>query len=175
MFNTKYGLEQAVLRGDKTRIWRADAKPRYKVGEIVAIKQSYRTILYDDKEYAKKIYILNEWGNLYCHWAEHASWDNKMFVKNELMPHQIRITNVRNVRLQTITEGECLWEGVNIYYQGEDAYYNVNGIYLRGHIGVLRPFRTAREAFAVLIDKLNGVGYWHSNPLGYAYEFELVK
>lgn len=68
-----------------------------------------------------------------------------------------------------------MWEGVNIYYQGKDAYYNVNGIYLKGHIGVLRPFRTAREAFAVLIDKLNGVGYWHSNPLGYAYDFELVK
>lgn len=28
MFNTKYGLEQAVLREDKTRTWRADTKPR---------------------------------------------------------------------------------------------------------------------------------------------------
>lgn len=29
MFNTKYGLEQAVLREDKTRTWRADKKPTY--------------------------------------------------------------------------------------------------------------------------------------------------
>lgn len=37
MFNTKYGLEQAVLNGTKTRTWRADKEPRYKIGEIVAI------------------------------------------------------------------------------------------------------------------------------------------
>lgn len=45
MFNTKYGLEQAVLRGRKTRTWRADKEPRYTVGEIVAVKQSYKTIV----------------------------------------------------------------------------------------------------------------------------------
>lgn len=100
MFNTKYGLEQAVLRGNKTRTWRADAKPRYEVGEIVAIKQSYNTILDDDKEYCKKIGILSDSGRLYCHWAEHAGWNNKIFVKNELMPHQIRITAVYPCRLQ---------------------------------------------------------------------------
>ena len=41
MFNEKYGLESAVLNGAKTRTWRADKKPRYEVGEIVAIKQCY--------------------------------------------------------------------------------------------------------------------------------------
>lgn len=175
MFNTKYGLEQAVLRGDKTRTWRADAKPRYEVGEIVAIKQSYRTILYDDKEYAKKIGILNKWNNLYCHWVEHAGWDNKMFVKNELMPHRIRITAVRQCKLQDITEDECLREGIDSYKQGNDTYYNCQGIYIRGHMGVLKPFKTAKDAFFMLINKLNGWGYWWNNPEGYAYEFELVK
>ena len=173
MFNTKYGLEQAVLRGDKTRTWRADAKPRYEVGEIVAIKQSYRTILYDDKEYAKKIYILNEWGHLYCHWAEHASWDNKMFVKNELMPHQIRITAVYPCRLQDLSERQALDEGI------EKVVKNIYG----GDL--ISPFytflnakmfcTTAVSSFAYLIDKLNGKGYWDSNPDGYAYDFELVK
>lgn len=38
MFNEKYGLESAVLRGTKTRTWRADKKPRYEVGEVVTIK-----------------------------------------------------------------------------------------------------------------------------------------
>jgi hypothetical protein len=36
-------------------------------------------------------------------------------------------------------------------------------------------YDSAKEAFAGLINKPNGKGYWESNPLGYAYEFELVK
>lgn len=175
MFNTKYGLEQAVLRGDKTRTWRANVKPIYKVGEIVAIKQSYRTILDDDKEYCKQIGILSNSGHLYCHWAEQVGWENKMFVRNDLMPHQIRITAVKQCKLQDITEDECLREGIDSYRQGNDTYYNCRGIYLRGHIGVLKPFKTAKDAFFMLINKLNGWGYWNNNPDGYAYEFELVK
>lgn len=35
--------------------------------------------------------------------------------------------------------------------------------------------KTPKGAFATLIDKLNGKGYWDNNPMGYAYEFELVK
>ena len=36
-------------------------------------------------------------------------------------------------------------------------------------------YDNAKEAFADLINKLNGKSYWESNPLGYAYEFERVK
>ena len=173
MFNTKYGLEQAVLRGGKTRTWRAGVKPIYKVGEIVAIKQSYHTILDDDKEYCKQIGILSDSGHLYCHWAEQMGWENKMFVKNELMPHQIRITAVKQCKLQDLNERQALDEGI------EKVVKNVFGGDL---ISPYYTFLNAKmfcttsvSSFAYLIDKLNGKGYWDSNPDGYAYEFELVK
>ena len=36
-------------------------------------------------------------------------------------------------------------------------------------------FRTPQEAFAILIDKINGKGTWESNPYVWVYDFELVK
>ena len=173
MFNTKYGLEQAVLNGTKTRTWRADQKPRYEVGEIVAIKQKYSDL---NKKWRVAIGIINSDYNIRP--ENKAGWNNKMFVKNELMPHQIKITKVTPCKLQDITEEECLNEGVN-YIElfdddlREEFYYNGECLGLLSD--KQKNFKTPKEAFADLINKLNGKGYWESNPDGYAYEFELVK
>lgn len=162
MFNTKYGLEQAVLNGTKTRTWRADKEPRYKIGEIIAIKQCYRDVMnysfYDDKKLYDKV----------CNLMNEAGATNKMFVKNELMPHKIKITGIKQCRLQDITGEECLREGI--------FWHNSNYSCLSGYsFGNSDCFSTPLLAFISLINKLNGKGYWESNPLGYAYEFELVK
>lgn len=37
------------------------------------------------------------------------------------------------------------------------------------------PYRTAKKAYAALIDKISGKGTWDSNPYVFVYEFELVK
>jgi hypothetical protein len=92
-----------------------------------------------------------------------AGWNNKMFVKNELMPHKIKITGIKQCRLQDITDDECLKEGI---VKAEKGYIHINSTF-----NYSRPI----GAFANLIYSLNGKGYWESNPLGYAYEFELVK
>lgn len=174
MFNTKYGLEQAVLRGDKTRTWRADKKPRYEVGEIVAIKQCYHDVTFN-RQHSEELGLISEYGDVLAEILFSKGYDNKMFVKNELMPHQIHITSVKQCRLQDLTNEECLREGVckDTYYK--NTYYNVVGIYLKGHPGVLHPFKSPKDAFFMLINRLYGWAYWYKNPMGYAYEFELVK
>lgn len=166
MFNEKYGLESAVLNRTKTRTCRADKQPRYEVGEVVAIKQCYCLIYGENKDFLEskvnKDVLINEI-------FTSAGWRNKMFVKNELMPHQIRITAVKKCRLQDLTDEDCLSEGINIKVisirKFERAYCFKNG----------KNCETAKGAFADLIEKLNGKGYWESNPEVYAYEFELVK
>lgn len=168
MFNERFGLECAVLNRTKTRTWRADKQPRYEVGEIVAIKQCYCKVYGENKEFLEskvsKDVLINE--IFTC-----VGWRNKMFVKNELMPHRIRITAVKKCRLQDLTDIDCMNEGIEergVRYfrtiEYEYAFRNSNLLYI-----------TPKKAFAGLIDKLNGKGYWESNPDGYAYEFELVK
>lgn len=157
MFNAKYGLESAVLNGAKTRTWRADKRPRYEVGEIVAIKQSYRDVSNFFRSQENRKYL--DYIALY---SGQASWGNKMFVKNELMPHQIRITSVNKCRLQDLTDG--LKEGIKrkvIYIMtlSVPAYHFRNS---------KEYYETSKQAFANLIKELYGKGYWESNPEGYA-------
>lgn len=100
-----------------------------------------------------------------------------MFVRSDLMPHQIRITGIRCERLQDISDEECLREGV-----GVSATDNLVGFpiaipfnYYIGRDEKGYRYVTPREAFSVLIDKISGRGTWQSNPYVWVYEFELIK
>lgn len=192
MFNDRYGLTKAVLEGRKTMTRRIikpqpieflcvekspnrymeiiqeddlalRIKSHYKVGEVVAVAQNYNSF-YDDT-YNPVLFPAG------------AGWDNKMFVKAELMPHQIRITGIRCERLQDISDEECLREGV-----GVSATDNLVGFpiaipfnYYIGRDEKGYRYVTPREAFSVLIDKVSGRGTWQSNPYVWVYEFELLN
>lgn len=192
MFNDRYGLTQAVIEGRKTmammlinikstsdvqvRIFAgyvqiigrsgdvcAEKKLSYKVGEVVAVAQSYKSC-----------------GNYHVP-KEHAGWGNKLFVNPALMPYRIRITGIKCERLQDISDAECMKEGV---VGGIIGYY-VPGIKCKDWSkesyvdtedgGTWKLFPTPREAFATLIDKVSGRGTWKRNPWVVVYEFELVK
>ena len=177
MFNDRYGLTQAVLDGRKTQIRRIirgvysivfsghtidmmqNYKPSYKVGEVVAVAQSYKDAGIED--------VTDKDGFLY-HTFTIAAWDNKMFVRSDLMPHRIRITNVRIERLQDISDEDCLKEGIR-------KVVNENGIDVQYYVAHAACFENPREAFAYLIDKVSGKGTWESNTYVFVYDFELVK
>ena len=164
MFNEKYGLESAVLNRTKTRTWRADKQPRYEVGEVVAIKQCYQEVCDYFRKQDNRKYL-----DFIALYSGKAGWNNKMFVKNELMPHKIRITAVKKCRLQDLTDEECLNEGIFLEIISirifEIAYCFRNSKF----------YKTPKQAFANLINKLNGKNYWESNPEGYAYEFQIIE
>ena len=167
MFNDDFCLTQAVLCGAKTmtrRILRKDIPLGnwqetekmlpYKVGEIVAIAQSYHTL-------NKSGYVAPEWCEHTC--ESSAGYKNKMFVRADLMPHHIRITDAKVERLRDISDEDALKEGV---FKLTDNYFLPSGI--------AKIFTSARESFACLIDKISGNDTWESNPLVAAYSFELV-
>lgn len=138
----------------------------YKVGENVAIAQRYIDLADNDEFYR----LCGIHGMpLECIKFEKGC-KNKMFVKADLMPNRIRITDIRAERLQDICEDDCLaegiWEAHNIGLKGVTYWYTslANS-----------PYRTAKEAYAALIDKISGKGTWESNPYVFVYEFELTK
>lgn len=140
--------------------------PKYNVGEVVAVAQSYRDCGGINKDGRPNWDVIAE-----AKGASNAGWDNKMFVCADLMPHQIRITNVRIQRLQDISDEDCLKEGIQTFYYGDckfppDGYTFDNG---KSH------FRTPREAFAHLISKVSRKDVWNENPYVFVYDFELVK
>lgn len=192
-FNDRYDLTQAVIEGRKTMTRRivpwdlteqwmefvSDAPsvggvyvhesekdfyereaPSYEVGEVVAVAQNYANAFSSIRDIP--VYGANRT----------PGWRNKMFVRADLMPHQIRITGIKCERLQDISDADYLKEGVRVEFAR-------NGMPMYYYFDTKRQreiwFYTPREAFASLIDKVSGRGTWASNPWVVAYEFELVK
>nr|DAW52553.1 MAG TPA: ASCH domain protein [Bacteriophage sp.] len=131
---------------------------RYKVGEVVAVAQKYKDIALDmPVELAAEL-------------IKQPGWKNKMFVKADLIPHRIRITNIRIERLQDISDEDCIAEG--IYPKANGRWYCYDVVI---RIGVsYDPYPDPREAYAALIDKISGKGTWESNPWVFVYDFELI-
>lgn len=98
-----------------------------------------------------------------------VGWNNKMFTAAYYMPHQIEIMDVRIERLQGISTTDCLLEGVSS--QGERYY--VPSMYDKKNNII--TYKTPREAYAALIDKVSGKGTWESNPFVFVYTFKLIK
>lgn len=183
MFNDKYLLTQAVLDGRKTmtrriiddynmqaaleELWEddnvggtdwniiLDKVARYKVGEVVAIAESYEAL-------NKRGFLAPEWLDHTCEAS--AGYRNKMFVRADLMPAGIKITARRIERLQDISDNDCIREGIIEEY---NAYY-VPGI---GINRVEDAHNTPQEAFAHLIDEVSKRSVWDENPWNIAYSF----
>lgn len=190
MFNDQYGLTQAVLEGRKTQTRRIAyqepfkyycncgfctegkdkgklfindgneivAKSTYKIGEVVSVAQRYSDIPFN-KEIFKGAGLS-------------IGWVNKMFVKSDLMPHQIKITNIRCERLQDISTDDCMKEGIFCsHIKGLDDAYSYDAT--NDSFAKKWRYRTPIEAYKMLSCKLHL--HWDSNPLVFVYDFVLVK
>lgn len=144
-------------------------KQPYRVGEIVAIAQRYKDI-----GLAAEAPLMEANGiGGYVKTELSPGWTNKMFVRADLMPRQIRITNVRVERLQDISDEDCIAEGIDYVNGYSESYFFGFGV--KSDKGWIRLGNTPREAYAALINRISGKGTWQSNPYVLVDEFELEK
>lgn len=146
--------------------------PRYQVGEVIAIAQPYKDIIECLPMHSDA--ILDEVGMPRKEYK--AGWTNKMFVRADLLPHHIRITDIKVEYLQDISDDEVLREGIypQRFFNKVEYVFATKGKMNNTPVHRLKTFPTPREAFAALIDKISGKGTWESNPIVVAYSFELV-
>ena len=145
----------------------------FKIGDVLAVARSYGDIYmsYNDclrHEYSLRVAAVHHNNDL----VNIPGWNNKMFVKANLMPDRIQFTNIKLERLQDISDEDCMKEGImegEFMNTWDTFYYDMWGD-VPNHI----TFRTARKAFASLIDRISGKGTWESNPYVFVYEFELL-
>ena len=167
-------------------------QPAYDFDEEVAVAQSYQTLieqgyLADDRKdgWVNEKYITS------------PGYRNKMFVRADLMPHRIRITDIKVEKLQNISIEDCEKEGIIRVnwrqYLKQDIDDFIPQPYKDHHLWTLPIFEesfidswaeqkegefaatSADVAFAVLIDNISGKGTWMRNPWVFAYEFELTR
>lgn len=189
MFNDKYRLTQAVLEGRKTqtrRIAYIGSLPRLDFGICVKPKNFGRaTFSYGGVNISHSRYCIGEEVAVAQAYSEFVSeagfneaeinklriskgWTNKMFVKADLMPHRIRITDIRAERLQDISEEDCLAEGI------VDFESRINKAHFYSITDESATYGTAKKPYSLLIDKIAGKGTWKRNPYVFVYEFGLI-
>lgn len=218
MFDDRFGLTKAVLDGRKTMTRRViPAKAiEYILGEFKQEYFEGTLDAFDcDKKYIEQYYLVEKCGKCFrpgdivavaqsykdagvsfipCpdpQWGctrDMPGYNNKMFVRADLMPHQIRITSVRIERIQDISDEDCIKEGIE-----EDAPYywvSINRCLpdwrkLNEAVSDMYPnldgkvsphfWDSPKKAFAALIKKMAGKKAWDDNLWVFVYEFELVK
>lgn len=164
-------------------------KPKYKVGDILYLKEPYKithshNIWYVNYKFDEQaIELPFSWGHKglekLCIQQEKSKsgWLNKLFMPAWCARKFIKITNVRAERLQDITEEDCFREGVlscgthilpdpvgavNIYDINKEKAYTKKECF------------TPRDTYADLIDSINGEGTWDSNPYMWVYDYKLT-
>jgi hypothetical protein len=207
MFNNTYGLTQAVKKGLKTMTRRVlplseadevyldqafdwdlreavilDRYSQYKVGEIVAIAESYVDI-WDE------LMLDEDWDNHRDKWdvfrhflfngedhSVEAGWKNKMFVKAEVMPNKIIITDRKIEKLHDISVEDCMQEGV-MSAPVTGWYYFPNLHLHRKKNNTAGPtlFERPESAYFTLCKKLRMVLNDSANPYVVAYTFNLLN
>ena len=182
--NFSYSELSNVCQG----IYISPAKPKYKVGEIVYIKEPYialtskgeRYISYSDYT-IKKVpdnVSLDVFLKVEQKSETQKGYLNKLFMPAWATRHFIEIISERAERLQDISEEDCITEGIQ-------KWENLKGLpkksrsvpeLLRWNDGISwENHATAQEAYASLINDINGKGTWEKNPFVWVYEFKLVK
>ena len=148
-------------------------QPKYKVGEIVAIKQAYKDIDINFIPCNEK----GKWGNP----KGMAGWTNKMFVRADLMPHQIQIIDIKLERLQDISNDDCINEGLKVRMVnmgcGSYAQQRKYCIDWEDSLGRSRDYShiDPKIVFACLIDMISGKGTWECNAWHIVYYYKLVR
>lgn len=161
--NICYGIGFCNPKDAYYNFARSSYASKYKVGEIVYLKEPYvvskggRVFRKYDKSDVSFLRYLGE--DTEAKWV----WKNKLFMPESAARYFIKITGVRAERLQDISEEDCLKEGIELYN-------NYDGTY-GGHSAPASP----REAYAALINSINGKGTWEKNPFVWVYDFELIN
>ena len=137
-------------------------QPKYERGEIIAVAQSYH-------ELNKRGFIAPEWCEHSC--EDSAGYENKMFVRADLMPHRIRITDIQLQRLNNISDEDCMREGIT---KGDFKDFPQQMYFPYKGCKDTEVMWAPQGAFSILIDKICGKGTWDSNPWVYVYTFELL-
>jgi hypothetical protein len=180
--------------GIVTNIWQTDAdewtgenlipvKPRYNVGEIVYLKEPY-AILPDNSivsiaykfGYPENLKEqIGAWKSNSIPNVSNINWKNKLFMPASAARSFIKITAIKVERLQDISDEDCIKEGIGLakrsgFVPGGMAY----DVSEEWDYTYACAAWTPQDAYASLIDKINGKGTWDSNPWVWVYEYILV-
>lgn len=154
-------------------------KPKYKVGDIIYLKEPYKIthshniwyVRYKFDEQVKELPF--SWGHKglekLCIQQEKSKsgWLNKLFMPSWCARRFIKITGVRAERLQDISGYDCVREGIEHKFPKATSMTQARIDYESAEPGL-------REAYKALINSIDGKDTWNNNPLVWVYDYKLT-
>lgn len=149
-------------------------KPRYKVGDILYLKEPYKkwtrglsegrhtSILYKYGEETPCDKVGVDGSSYY------TDWKNKLFMPAYAARHFIKITAVRAERLQDISGYDCAREGIEHKFPKATSMTQARIDYESAESGL-------RKAYAALINSIDGKDTWDNNPWVWVYDYTLCN
>lgn len=156
-------------------------RPRYKVGEVIFIKEPYIPHpLGLDRVFYKydpaDIQALQELG--YGEYLDkHGFWRNKQSMPARMARYFLRITARHGERLQDITEEAAKREGVRPFtsIEGHYVHYCPELHFTKEELVDGYPHcSNAIASFQTLMERLEDRGIWEKNPFVWVYNFEFT-
>ncbi|MCL1936845.1 MAG: hypothetical protein FWF52_00410 [Candidatus Azobacteroides sp.] len=148
-------------------------KPRYKAGETLYLKEPYFVpcnIFGQETQNFSSCVVYYYGTNHHIDRVMGFVKKNKLFMPEKYARYFIEITAVCCEYLQDISDEDCIKEGVIKCKDNDKIFYSVALSNTTAEYT-----ETPREAYAALIDKINGRSVWESNPYVWVYEFNLVN
>ena len=147
-----------------------EVKPRYQIGEVVYLKEVWRTgkgldnlpprLSGINSPFQYKLDMHSIRGNSITKYSSWGKWRSPMFMPAWAARDFITITDVNLGRLQDITEEDAKAEGIEPIYKTTKA----------GYIWTPHGYR---DGFINLWDSINPKYPWASNPWNFKYSFQL--
>jgi hypothetical protein len=168
-------------------------KSKYKVGDVLYIKEAY--YLHKDFDiFTPKQAYFNGADIVYFNECENAgTLRSPMYMPECFSREKIEITSVRVERLNDISENDCRLEGIEAYdyYMAKKTPYRKlykpknekksNDDYFMGYVDYCRYeiygtclSHDIKIAYQTLFDSINGKGKYATNPLVYVYTYQKV-
>jgi len=148
-------------------------KPRYQLGEKVYIREPYD--FGKHKQGDKHLPNSRVFGDIFVDYpySDKGYYPGiKYTMPEKYARYFIEITSLRCERLQDISDEDCLKEGIKKTDRKTIGYpFGIQFNYFNGYAN----YTTQKEAYAALINEINGKGTWEANPYVWVYDFKLIN
>lgn len=158
-----------IPSGDIAGKFEKTCKPRYKVGEVLYLKEPTLKNREDWQPNTGNIIYKYDQTDVF---VRAAQWNNKLFMPASAARAFIKITGIRCERLLDISDADCLAEGIEVVTGTRNAYKIYTA---KPKEGLLQQFSiTPHESFISLYKFANKVKEV-PNLWVWVYEFEYLK
>jgi hypothetical protein len=160
----------AEINGDTRRI----SSPYGQLGDLLWVRETFYPVYPQDPGYNNGNPIEYDYRATYKdgdrlgdYWAP-KKWTPSIHMPRQASRLTLELTNVRVELLQDISEEDAIAEGIP-HSEMARGPYGIPGMSKVHFLG------TAREAFEVLWNNINGDGAWSANPWVWALSFNVHK